>query len=200
MLKKILFLFIGMLIINSCTPLYNKKYLIKGDYPKITNHIETNGYYYRQYEKDGGITMLVLLNNGIAHIPNTGYGINDCGSPVDLECDIRIKEEQLVKFSNMKIDTDKQSNANIFLWNWGKYEIKNDTITIQWFYNIHGRLFLAEEKGKIINSKSIHFFNSKSYYSKKSQSGKSINNLYEFKPFDISVLYKKIPKRLIDKK
>lgn len=167
----------------------------------VTGKIKTNGYYYSVYNlnspyydtKGKFLKMRTFLDNNYMYVVMNGIG-NQCGDTISLSCAIKMSEYMLDKNINEFLkDTDKQKIAKHHLWNWGKYTIVNDTITTQWYYNHHGRYFLAEEKGVILDSTTIKIFKIRDNRTKKEE---NIEETYYFKPYNIEVLYNKIPKKI----
>lgn len=195
-------IFVIMLISVSCLGQRYNKDKYRFNYKININEINVNGYYYsiyelnKDYHKEKGhfIKMRVFLNNGYTYLVKNGFG-NECGDTISIDCAIKMSEFMLDKNINYFLkNTDKQTNANYHLENWGKYDIKNDTITIQWYYNHHGRYFLAEEKGVIKDSNSFKLIHFKDYQSKKDTIS---DEFYQFKQYPIKELYHKIPKKLL---
>lgn len=195
-------IFVIMLINMSCLGQRYNKDKYKFDYKINIDQINVRGYYYSIYkldkdyhrEKGHFIKMRVFLNNGYTYFVKNGFG-NQCGDTITINCAIKMSEFMLKKnIKNFLKNTNKQTNANYNLDNWGKYNIKNDTITIQWYYNHHGRYFLAEEKGIIKDFNSFQLISFKDY---RIQKDTVSNEFYQFQEYDIEDLYNKIPKKLL---
>lgn len=196
-----LFAILFSIFLISCSIWHNKKYFTLRENIKI-DRIQNKGYYYSIYTNkecidcDGGkfIHMRVFLNNGYMYYVQNGFGNKCDGNIATIDCSIQKSEKMLNEQMDIFLDTSKQRTSNIFLWNWGKYNIRNDIITIQYFYNVFGNYYLIEEKGKVIDSSSIHLFYRKNYRDKRDV---LINETYLFKEYNIEKLYDKIPKKIM---
>jgi hypothetical protein len=186
-IKNILLLF--TFIFMSCFAQQNNNNL-EIDTSIVNGKINTKGYYYSVYNlnspyydnKGEFIKMRTFLDNNYMYIVMNGIG-NQCGDTISLSCAIKMSEYMLDKNINEFLeDTNKQRIAKHHLWNWGKYTIVNDTITTQWYYNHHGRYFLTEEKGVILNCTTMKLFKIKDSRTKKEE---NIEEIYYFKPYDI---------------
>jgi len=90
-----------------------------------------------------------FLDNGYTYVVKNGFG-DYCGDLIEKECAVKASEYMLDKNINEFLEeTDKQSNRNYYIWNWGKYHIQNDTIVVKWFYNHFGDYFLVEKKNAL---------------------------------------------------
>lgn len=172
------------------------------NYAISVNKIETEGYYFnvydldKEYHKNKGkfIKMRVFLNNGYTYFVKNGFG-DLCGDTISLKCAIEKSEYMLDKNINEFLkDTENQNRPIVSLWNWGKYDIKKDSILIQSFYNHFGDYYLTEEKGVVIDSNSFRILNIKDY---RTNQETSVDELYMFKYYDVNKLYNKIPKLLL---
>lgn len=191
-----------MLINASCIAQRYNKDKYKFNHKISIDQINVNGYYYsiynldKDYHKEKGyfIKMRVFLNNGYTYFVKNGFG-NQCGDTISIDCAIKMSEFMFKKNTKSLLkNTDRQTNANYHLENWGKYDIKNDTITIQWYYNHHGRYFLAEEKGIVKDFNSFQLISFKDY---RTQKDTVSNEFYQFQKYPIKELYDKIPKKLL---
>lgn len=192
MVKQIIYVVCFLFL--SCTKVYNKKHFVLNKKIEV-NSIKTDGYYYHIYDRNNkaskftgkGIKMKILLKNGYFHDFKNGYG-KQCGNNVNLECEIQMSEDIFNKYLNWKSEPDNNSNIN--LWDWGKFEIKKDSIRIQWFYNKFGDYYLIEEKGVVIDSTTFKLLKVIDYGTKKEYTK---DEVYHFKKFDLNKIYKKTP-------
>ncbi|CEN42290.1 hypothetical protein [Capnocytophaga cynodegmi] len=202
MVEKITYFVVLPFLFYACSTIHNKKHF---NFQKsITEkRIKTDGYYYCIHNYDENSTnkgvylsLQVFLNNGYTYIVKNGFG-NQCGDSITLDCATKMSEYMLDKNINeFLVDTNKQSGRNYHIWNWGKYQIVNDTITVKWFYNRFGEYYLAEQKGVVLDSTTINFFYFKDYKSKKEIIYPEPKK-YHFKSYPIEKIYDKIPKKMV---
>lgn len=195
----ILFSFIHLLSIAACTPpiVHNKAlFRVKdvGQYAKF-EQMQTNGYYYSVYSREPrkgkrgmGVEMKILLNNGYIYNFKNGYE-NQCGDSVTLSCEFEMSERLLNAY--LKPQKVNKNNGTIALWDWGRYDIKDGRILIQTFYNYFGDYYLLEEEGEVLDHARFKIIREKDY---RTDSIKEKEEVYSFKSYDISLIYKKIPK------
>lgn len=203
MVKKITYFMLLSLFFYACSIIHNKKHFAFSE--QFTERkIKTKGYYYQvydldaQYTKEKGvfIRMTVFLDNGYVYFVKNGFG-DQCGDSITLDCAMKMSEYMLDKNINEFLtDTNKQSGRNYHIWNWGKYQIVNDTITVKWFYNRFGEYYLAEEKGVVLDSTTIDFFYFKDYKTKEEDISQPPER-YIFKPYPVEKMYDKIPKKML---
>ncbi|MBV7441426.1 hypothetical protein KRX57_08325 [Weeksellaceae bacterium TAE3-ERU29] len=195
MVKYISIVFVFISVVSCFPKRFNQKYF-KLNHNIEINQINIDGYYYSIFDYNNsyskymgqGIVMRVFLKNGYMYIPKIGYG-DQCGDSISLECDIKMSEYMLNRNINEFLkNTNEQRRPTASIWNWGKYEIKNDTIFIQWFYNHRGDYYLIEEEGKIIDSTSFKLYRIKDYRTKHE---KEIDEFYRFKRYNVSKIYDK---------
>lgn len=198
MIKKVSYIFLIILLINGCTIVNNKNKFILQRNIEISQ-ISTDGYYYSIDDRDiktgfSGkvLNMRVLLKNGfIKEVPNGYY--EQCGRNVSLECEIKMSEKMLDEYQNYNLKNGDKRSSNINLWDWGKYNINNDSVLIQKFYNYLGNYYLIEERGKIIDNFSFILTKKIDYRTKATY---VINEMYSFKKYDVSKMYNKYPLNL----
>ena len=203
MVKIIISVFL-FICLCACSVIYNKKSFVFSDTPN-ERKLRTNGYYYHVYNLDKEymrqkgvyINMQLFLDNGYTYVVKNGFG-DYCGDLIEKECAVKASEYMLDKNINEFLEeTDKQSNRNYYIWNWGKYHIQNDTIVVKWFYNSFGDYFLVEEKGIVTDSTTIDFFYFKDYQTNNDTIYK-IPKTYNFKVYPIDKIYNKIPRKLVE--
>lgn len=190
----------ALMTLSSCFhKRFNQKHFKLSHKIKINQEaLNTNGYYYSIYElnksynreKGHFIRMRIFLDNGYTYFVKNGFS-NLCGDSITIDCAIQKSEYMLDKYIKYKYEGKRNSLVN--LWDWGKYEIKNDTIFIQWYYNHRGDYYLVEEEGVILDSTSFKLFRMKDYKTKEEE---KIDELYQFKEYDVSKMYDKIPENL----
>lgn len=200
MVKYFISISISLLLISCFPKRFNKKHFVF-DYDIAINEIMTEGYYFSIYDlnqdyhkyKGQNIRMRVFLRNGYTYFVKNGFG-DLCGNVISLECAISKSEYMFDRNLNEFLPNASEIKRNkVSLWNWGKFDISNDTIKIQWYYNRFGDYFLIEEKGVIIDSVSFRIFSVKDYRSKEEEEK---NEVYYFKPYEIQKIYEKIPPKL----
>ena len=188
----------------ACSVIYNKKSFVFSN-TLSERKLRTNGYYYHVYNLDKEymrqkgvyINMQLFLDNGYTYVVKNGFG-DYCGDLIEKECAVKASEYMLDKNINEFLEeTDKQSNRNYHIWNWGKYHIQNDTIVVKWFYNSFGDYFLVEEKGIVIDSTTLDFFYFKDYQTNNDTIYKILKT-YNFKVYPIDKIYNKIPRKLVE--
>jgi hypothetical protein len=198
-----IFYFFIFLFLFSCFPkTHNKKDFVLTSDISI-NEIKTDGYYYNIYELKGlytkytgkSIRMKTLLKNGYIYTVKNGFG-DLCSDSIGIECAIEKSEYMLDKDLTVIKDFSNEKLSTYSIWNWGKYEIKGDSILIQWFYNNKGDYYLVEEKGIVIDSSNFVLKYIKDYRTGKE---KIINEEYKFKKYDIKNIYNKTPKYFFNK-
>jgi len=203
MVKNSILLLFFVFLYLSCFPIVHNYDTLTIKNSKISN-IKTDGYYFSKYKlnkdyhsnKGEFIRMKVLLNNGYFHYVQNGFG-KECGDTISIECAIKMSEYMLDKNINeFLVDSNDQKRPVVSLWNWGKYEIKGDSIKMQWFYNRFGDYYLAEENGIVIDSTSFKLTTIKDYSTGKIS---TIDEIYQFKPYNIEKIYNKIPTKLKSK-
>ncbi|MGV3547793.1 MAG: hypothetical protein ACO1N4_12075, partial [Pedobacter sp.] len=135
----------------------------------------------------------VLLNNGYVNNIQNGYG-NQCADSVSLACEFEMSEVMLKK--DLDWQKTKKYSGPTALWNWGRYRTENNKILIQTFYNHFGDYYLSEEEGEMLDNNSFKIYRATDYKTGKTEAKEEI---YFFKPFDVSPLYNKIPKHKVFK-
>lgn len=200
MVKSCLLFF--LLILFSCGPTINNKQYFSLKEDVYIDDINTKGYYYSIHErgdfteqKGKLIHMYVFLENGYFKKIKNGYG-NKCGDTVTLECEIKMSEFMLEKELYMTNDISEMNRPIWSVWDWGKYKISNDSITMQWFYNRFGNYYLVEQKGYIIDQQTIKINFIKDYRTNKID---FFDETLFFSSYDISNLYNLVPKKIFSK-
>lgn len=194
-------IYILLLLFCSCYPfpvVHNINHFDLRNKKKLLSYIKTDGYYYSVYNlnesyskyRGEAIKMRVLLNNGYQHYVRNGYG-DECGNTINLDCDIEMSEYMLDKYQN---SNDRDYLKTYGVWNWGKYEVWNDTIIIKYFYNRFGDYYLVEEKGIVLDSSSFKILQIKDYRTNRVE---KLYEFYQFKKYDVENMYNKIPEKLL---
>jgi hypothetical protein len=179
-----------LIFLLSCTRFYNLTYYGKMADKKVIS-LKLDGYYYKErkfyeskFNKNSfSISPLILYRKGIV-----ASGI---GNLVSSESSIR---EALHKYENEEIRNYNPSSENFDpMFKWGFYDMKSDTIMIQYFAkkSIPGPLDVFEYHGKIINDTTINIFSAYLRESKSKLIDISIHNemrntglgIYKFKKF-----------------
>lgn len=189
----------------SCVPIiHNKqKFTLEGE-SNITA-IKTKGYYYTlDYSKEKEskyIVTRILFKNGlfrqigsIHSKSNSEYFSKKCF----------IEQNNTYKNSIMNFDC-MLNNYNYFfkiktnfisrnaqVWNWGRVEIINNKIKIQYFYNFHGDYYLFEENGEVLNPES---FRITSNYDYKTKEKSEVNYTYFFKEHEVDSILENKPNK-----
>jgi hypothetical protein len=182
-----------------CVPpiVHNKaKFVLKENLENNGNKgLKTTGYYYSIYsrkpnegKKGVGIKMKIPLNNGYVYNFKNGYG-NQCGDSVSLACEFEMSERLLRNY--LEWQKAKEYTGTVALWDWGRYNIDNKKILLQSFYNQFGDYYLLEEHGEVLDSVSFKILQKKDY---RTGAIEKVEEIYVFKPYDVSWIYKKIPK------
>lgn len=195
-------LFFLIIIFYSCIPIvHNKSKLIRKENLPITA-LKTEGYYFTvdqsRDKEDKFIVARLLFENGIFREIGR-ISLNDTSAykkrcPLTLintyEVSQRMLECMLDNYEYFfKIKTNFL-NRNSKIWNWGRFEITNGEIKVQYFYNYLGNYYLLEEKGEIINTDS---FRIKSIFDNKTKKSTEVNVLYLFKEYNVDEILKYSP-------
>lgn len=196
---RILIICICLLLIEGCIPpiIHNKNHFVLKE--TLVNdrykELKTTGYYYSIYSrkpnesKQGiGINMKIPLDNGYIYNFKNGYG-NQCGDSVSLACEFEMSERLLRNY--LEWQKAKGYNGPVALWDWGRYKIENKNILIQSFYNHFGDYYLLEERGEVLDSVSFKILQKKDY---RTGIMERTEEIYIFKPYDIHLIYNKVPK------
>lgn len=186
-------------LVASCVPpiVHNKANFVLKETLENNGYkgLKTTGYYYSIYsrksnegKKGVGIKMKIPLNNGYVYNLKNGYG-NQCGDSVSLACEFEMSERLLRNY--LEWQKAKEYTGPVALWDWGRYNIDNEKILLQSFYNQFGDYYLLEEHGEVLDSVSFKILQKKDY-----RTGviEKVEEIYVFKPYDVSLIYKKIPK------
>lgn len=205
MIKVFLQLIILCLTITSCSTTFNKQQFKKFNSKQFNgNLLKTNGYYfyktnlnrYKNFVVNGSeftptdsilktsITgMLFYKNNNVYVIQNYFDGLTH-DNPKSLNIAQSKLEKHIDTFKLKTIDLKKNHISTL-----GKYIIKNDTITIQYFRHQRGNRLLNELKGVLNNDNQFRIFQIKKFnipvlgVFKTKPDIYSINQEYSFKAY-----------------
>ena len=185
--------------------IHNKRGLTVKKDLKITE-IKTDGYYFAldssQEKDDKFINARILFEDGsfkdigrISSKYTSEYFSKRCSanptntyqsSKTNLECML----DNYEYFFKIKTNF---LNRNAQIWNWGRFEIIDGEITIQYFYNHFGDYYLTEEKGTIIGDDS---FRIKSIFDYKTKKLTDVDITYLFEAHNINKILKFRPSNI----
>ncbi len=203
-----LFFAFGIIYTGCITIYNKKKIIEIKESGDKQNQLKKNGYYYRAvdvetfpyYKNSQGvyshdstqpyrqirIVPLTLFADGSAIKHGSFSGFNE-----NLAFDFRIKcgledyNSQEAAFAHFEcyvqnIPSQKLNfiNKKAEIWNQGLFQVSNDEIKIQIFYNSMGNYYLHEETGKVINDSTFLLTKAKDF-----QNGKEtqIHQIYKFR-------------------
>lgn len=167
----------------------------------VSSNININGYYYTEIDSssDKTIEVKILLDQGAfrqldrvrANSSNEYFNqycnVNQRNT---LACAIENFECMLNNYEHFYLVKTNFFNSGAKKWNWGKYTIKGNRISIWYYYNFHGHYYKEEEKGLIIDSQS---FIIESVYDQRTNESQPAKLLYRFKPYKVDGILKYKP-------
>ncbi|OMQ12522.1 hypothetical protein [[Flexibacter] sp. ATCC 35103] len=179
---------IFLVIIYSCVPITHNKNKFDIKKSESIDEIKTYGYYYSNNRNNESIVARLLFRDGfykelgvVNSEINNKYFKKYCDN-IESNC-FKNLECMIDNYDNFfKIETNFL-NRSSEIWDWGRFEIKEGKIKIQYFYNRFGNYYLVEERGVIIDNKS---FNISSKYDYRNGISENLNITYFFKEYDVN--------------